>query len=174
MALLLGGFQYYDYWNNKTFELGAIGFGAGLFSKLPLSKTSNLYTNMHIAVIPFAGNSSRLGPDTSKFRDYDFGCGVEGKLECNLSIGKYATASMIFYYYIIHPYVGPKGNNLIGILKPRITFQLYKNLSLGFEYYVYYEDRYLLDYPNVHVNRTEEKLFLLLYLEDPQRKGHYN
>ncbi|HEV8512055.1 MAG TPA: DUF3943 domain-containing protein, partial [Cyclobacteriaceae bacterium] len=29
LAILAGGFQYYDYWDNKTFELGTIGFGGG-------------------------------------------------------------------------------------------------------------------------------------------------
>jgi len=35
-AMLLGAYQYYDYWDNKTFELGAIGFGGGLITKLPV------------------------------------------------------------------------------------------------------------------------------------------
>ena len=47
-SILVGGFQYYDYWDNKSFELGAIAFGGGVFSKLPVSKTSILYTNASI------------------------------------------------------------------------------------------------------------------------------
>jgi len=174
LAILIGGFQYYDYWNNVTFELGSIGFGGGLFSKLPIGKTSNLYTNVNLAIIPFAGNSKHFGLENLQVRDYDFGDGVEGKFESSVNLGKYVTASLIYYYFIIHTYVGTPGNNFMGILKPRITVQLYKNLSIGFEQYVYYDDRYLHDYPNIHLNRTEQKLFLLLYLEDPQRRGHYN
>ena len=173
-SMLFGGFQYSDYWDNKTFELGAIGFGGGVFSKLPIGKTSALYTNVHIAAIPFAGNSTRFGPDTSQFRDYNFGDGLEGKFESTLNLGKYATASLIYYYYFIHTYVGLPGNNFIGILKPRVTIRLFKGLSAGFEHYVYYNDRYLRDYPAIHLSRTEQKIFLLLYLEDKQRKGHYN
>jgi Domain of unknown function (DUF3943) len=173
-SVLFGVFQYSDYWDNKTFELGAIAFGGGVFSKLPLSKTSELYTNIHIGVIPFAGNSTRFGPDTSQFRDYNFGDGLEGKFETTLNLGKYATASMIFYYYIIRTYVGLPGDNFIGIVKPRITVRLYKGLSIGFEHYMYANDRYLKDYPAIHSVRTEQKIFLLLYLEDKQRRGHYN
>src|SRR6185295_6141292 len=110
-SVLFGLFQYSDYWDNKTFELGAIGFGGGVFSKLPISKTSDLYTNIHVAVIPFAGNSTHFGPDTSQFRDYNFGDGLEGKFETTLNLGKYATASMVFYYYMIHTYVGLPGDN---------------------------------------------------------------
>jgi hypothetical protein len=173
-SVLFGVFQYSDYWDNKTFELGAIGFGGGIFSKLPVSKTSDLYTNINLALIPFSGNSTHFGPDTTEFRDYNFGNGLEGKFESTLNLGKYASASMIFYYYMIHTYVGLPGNNFIGILKPRITVRLYKQLSIGFEHFVYYNDRYLRDYPAIHSVQTEQKVFLLLYLEDKQRRGHYN
>jgi hypothetical protein len=174
MPILAGGFQYYDYWDNKTFELGSIGFGGGTFSKLPISKTIELYTNVHLAFMPFGGNSTQVGPDTSQVRDYNFGGGFEGKLESTLNLGKYATASVIYNYFMIRTYVGPPGDNFIGILKPRITAQLYKDLSIGFEHYVYYNDRYLHDFPAIHSVRTEQKVFLQLFLEDSQRRGHYN
>ena len=173
-SILIGLFQHYDYWDNKTFELGSIAFGGGLFSKIPLSKTSEIYTNIHIAVIPFAGNSTHFGPDSSEFRDYNFGDGLEGKFESTVNIGKYASASFVYYYYIIRTFVGAKGNNYIGILKPRITIRLYKDLSIGFEHFVYYNDRYLRDLAAIHSARTEQKLFLSLYFEDKQRRGHYN
>jgi hypothetical protein len=173
-SMLLGVFQYYDYWDNKTFELGAIGFGGGVFSKLPIGKTSNLYTNVHVAAIPFAGNSTRFGPDTLQFRDYNFGDGLEAKFESTINIGKWATASFIYYYFFIHTYVGLPGNNFIGILKPRVTLKLYKGLSIGFEHYVYYNDRRLKNFLPIHSARTEQKIFLSLYLEDKQRRGHYN
>ena len=173
-SVLYGLFQYYEYWDNRTFELGTIAIGGGVFSKLPLSKTSDLYTNIHFAGIPFAGNSTQDGPDTTQVRDYSFGGGLEGKFETTLNLGKYATASVIFYYYMIHTYVGLPGDNFIGILKPRITLRIYKGLSFGFEHYTYFEDRYLTNYPANHMARTEQKIFLLLYLEDKQRRGHYN
>ena len=173
-SILLGIFQYYDYWDNKTFELGAIAFGGGVFSKLPLSKTSNLYTNIHLAVIPFAGNSTHFGPDTSQFRDYNYGDGLEGKFESTINVGKYASASLVYYYYFIKTYVGIPGNNFIGILKPRVTVHIFKGINIGMEHFVYYNDRYLKDYPAIHSVRTEQKLFLLIYLEDKQRRGHYN
>lgn len=174
MPILAGGFQYYDYWDNKTFELGSIGFGGGAFSKLPISKTTELYTNVHLAFMPFGGNSTQVGPDTSQVRDYNFGGGFEGKLESTLNLGKHATASLIYNYFMIRTYVGPPGDNFIGILKPRITAQIYKDLSIGFEHYVYYNDRYLRDFPAIHSVRTEQKIFLQLYLQDSQRRGHYN
>lgn len=171
---LVGGFQYYDYIDNKTFELGTIGFGGGVITKLPVSKTSNLYVSLHLALVPFAGSSTRFGPDTSQVRDYNFGGGLEGKYEATFNLSKYATTSLIYNIYWIRTYVGVNGNNFVHILKPRITVKLYKSLSIGYEYYVYLNDRYLSNLPAIHLNRTEQKIFLLIYLEDSQRRGQYN
>src|SRR5207253_9751424 len=94
VAMLIGGFQYYDYWDSKAFELMTIGFGGGVFTKLPLSKTSNLYTNIHIAAIPLGANSGKFGPDTSQFRDYSYDKGLEAKFESTLILGSHLTASL--------------------------------------------------------------------------------
>ncbi|MDB5134397.1 MAG: hypothetical protein JWP37_1000 [Mucilaginibacter sp.] len=174
LAVLYGAFQYYDYWDNKTFELGAIGFGGGLITKYPISKSINLYTNFHLSAIPLAGNSTRYGPDTSQVRDYTYNDGVEAKFETSLNFGKLISASVSYYYYILHTFVGPAGNNYVGILRPRINVQLYKNLSLGFEHFQYYDDRYLNNFSPIFSVRTEQKVYLTYFFEDPQRKGRYN
>lgn len=173
-SILFGVFQYYDYWDNPTFELAAVSFGGGVFSKLPLSKTSDLYTNVHFSIIPLAGNSNLSGPENIQVSDYSFGDGLEAKFESTINISKYATASLVYYYYFLHTYVGLPGNNFIGILKPRLTVRLFKGLSLGYEHFVYYNNRHLRDSPANHSVKTEDKIFLMIYLEDKQRRGHYN
>jgi len=174
LAILLGGFQYYDYWNNSTFELGAVGLGAGLFSKLSINKTSNLYTNIHLGIIPLAGNSTEIITDTATVRNYNFGGGLQGKFESTYNMGKYLNVSLIYYNYLIRTYNGYKGYNFVQIFKPRVTVLLRKALSVGFENYVYINDQNLQNYPSLHNVRTEQKIFMLLYFEDPQRKGRYN
>ena len=151
-SILFGIFQYYDYWNNLSFELGALAFGGGVFSKIPIGKSSVLYINAHLGVIPFAGNSRQVVTDTSQYRDYDFGDGLEAKLEATLNIGTYATASMIYYYYFMNTYVGVPGSNTISILKPRVTVRIYKRLSIGLEEYIYFNDRYQENNPANHSN----------------------
>ncbi|MDB4926237.1 DUF3943 domain-containing protein [Mucilaginibacter sp.] len=173
-SVLYGLFQYDDYWDNKTFELGALGIGGGVFTKYPISKTVNLYTNAHFALVPLAGNSTRFGPDTSQVRDYTYNNGLEAKFETTLNVGKAFSASFIYYYFFLHTYVGTPGNNNISILKPRITIQVAKNISLGFEHFIYYDDRYLKNIPGIYSVRTEQKIFVSWFLEDQQRKGRYN
>lgn len=174
MALLIGGYQYYDYWDNKKFELGTIGFGGGVISKWPLSKTSNLYTRIHLVIAPFGGNGIKVRSDTSLFRDYNFVGGLETKFETTLNLGKYATASLYYYYYMMRTYIGTSGTNNIHIIKPRITVRLYKQLSIGCEYYLYYTNLYQRNLPALHSVQTEQKIFLLFFLEDRQRRGYYN
>jgi hypothetical protein len=175
MPLLIGGFQYYDYWDNKTFELGTLGFGGGVVSMLPLSKTSNLYSSIHLAVVPFAGSSRRAGPDMSQVRDYNYGSGFEARFESTINLNKYATATMIYYFYAIwNSFDGPSGKNFIHIVRPRITVRLYKFLSIGVENYIYLNDRFERDLPPIHMVNTEQKIFLLIFLEDKQRRGYYN
>jgi hypothetical protein len=174
-AVLLGAFQYYDYWDSKTFELGTIGFGGGLFTKFPLSKKSFLYTSINLAIVPFAGSSTHIDvSDTIQYRDYNYGGGLEGKFESTVNLGKYATATLKYYFYWIRTYIGINGNNYVQIVKPRLTVRLFKNLSIGGEYSIYFNDRYLRDYPSIHTVRTEQKFFILLYLEDSQRRGQFN
>ena len=131
-TVLVGGFQHYDYWDNKIFELGSLGFGVGLIFRTPIAKHSNIFSAIHLAIVPLAGNSTRYGPDSSEYRDYNFGGGFEGKVEETFNLNQWATIGFNAYYYWIHTYVGIPGNSLVGILKPRITIQLYRNLSFGF------------------------------------------
>jgi len=174
MAFLIGGYQYYDYYDNSKFELGTIGFGGGVISKYPLSKASNLYTSIHLVLVPFGGNSTKFVIDTTQVRDYNFVGGLEAKFESTFNISKYATATLRYYFYWMRTYIGKNGNNFIHIVKPRITVSLYKNLSIGAEVQLYYNDLYQRGMPGIHSIQTEQKIFLLIFLEDKQRRGYYN
>ena len=160
MEMLIGGFQHYDYWDNTTFELGTIAFGGGMIARLPLGARATLSLDMHLGIVPLAGNSTRLGPDTSQFRDYNYGGGAEGKLETAFDFDGWVSVTLRGYGYWIHTYVGNAGDNVLGILKPGVTLRLAGNLRLGFEQLVYFSNRYPRDFPEVHNKRTEQKVFL--------------
>jgi hypothetical protein len=163
---LLGLFQYMDYFDNKTFELGSIGLGPGMISKLTMSKSAALYANLHVDIVPFGGLSRPSGPDTTQVRDYDFVGGAEAKLETTLNLGGWTGLTFIGYYWWFHTYVGDPGNSFIALVKPRIAFTLFNNVSIGFEHLIYYSDRYLSAFPSSHSVRTEQKIFLQIFLEE--------
>jgi Domain of unknown function (DUF3943) len=181
LSLLEGILLYYDYWDKPIFELSTIAIGGGVFSKLPLGKTSFLYTNVHLGIVPFAGASSEPISDTSQYRDFNFGYGGEAKLETSLIMGNIATVGVNYYYFIIHsinsvgvdePGIASLGTNFMGILEPRITFRIYKNLNIGGEYY-YYAQTHTDGYTTLTYH-SEQEIFLEFYFEDPQRRGHFN
>ncbi len=171
---VLGGiFQHFDYWNNNIFEVGAIGFGVGVISRKQFSSKNNLYTNFHVAAVPLAGNNTRFGPDSSSFRTYNYGGGMQIKLEETINFTSRLSIGFYGFFYWIKTYVGLPGNSLVTIMRPNISIRLFKNVSIGFEQHIYMNDRYLNGKPELHLKRTEQKLFLQLFHEDPKRNGKY-
>jgi hypothetical protein len=172
---LLGGlFQHYDYWRNNIFEVATLGFGGGLISRIPVAKHSNIFSTIHLAIVPMAGNNTEFGPDTSEFRHYNFGGGLQTKVEETFNLNQWATIGFTGFYYWIHTYNGLPGNSLVGILKPTVTVKLFKNLRIGIEHHIYHNDRYLTKTGNLHLTRTEQKFYLQWIFEDPNRKGLYH
>jgi hypothetical protein len=166
LEMLTGIFQYYDYYDNRAFELGTFGVGGAIITKLKLNNSDNLYTNVHIVFDPFGGNSRVSGPDTSQFRDYEFGGGAHTLIETTLNLGGWINFSISGYYYWFHTYSGTPGENYIALFNPSISLQLYEGFSAGIEQVMYYSDRFSKYYPSAHSVRTEQKLFFQLYLED--------
>jgi len=183
LALLEGGFLYYDYWDKPIFELSTIALGAGVFSKSPIGKNSFLYTNLHLGLVPFAGNSTEPISDTSQYRDFNFGYGWEAKVESSIILGNIATVGINYYYFMLRSIndvgidepagAASLGDNFVGILEPKITFRIYKNLSIGTEYYLY-SQTHTNDGYSISTYHTEQEIFLEFYFEDPQRRGHFN
>jgi len=165
LETLVGLFQHMDYFDNKTFELGTFSFGPGIIAKLPMSNNSSLFTNLHVSLVPFGALSGRFGPDTSQVRDFDYDCGAQITSESTYNIEGWVGLSFTAYYWWLHTIYGTAGNSYIGLIKPRITFKLFNNVSLGFEHLIYYSDRYPRDFPSVHSVRTEQKIFVQVYIE---------
>jgi hypothetical protein len=167
LEMLIGLFQHMDFFDNRTFELGSIAFGPSIISKLPLSKSTSLLTNLHVGFVPFGALSNRFGiSDTSQVRDYNYNGGAEAKIETAFNIGGWVSLAFIGYYWWFHTYVGTAGNSTILLIKPSIAFKLFNNVSLGFEHLIYYSDRYPRDFASVHSVRTEQKIFVQVFIEE--------
>jgi hypothetical protein len=164
--MLIGLTQGFEYWDNKAFELCTMSFGGAVITMVPLGKGTNLFIDFHVAVIPFAGNSTQVITDTSQGRDYNFSGGAQTKCDITLKVSDIFSATLLSYYYWISTYVGPSGNNYMGIIKPRFEFHLFSIVGIGFEDEIIYENLYLRDFPGVSKVYTQQRLFLTLYLAD--------
>ncbi len=171
---LSGVFQNYDFYDNPNYELTTLGFGYGLVSRyLPL-KNATWYSTLNLDLVPFGGNNTRFGPDTTQTRDFNFGGGAEAKLESTLNFGDKASFKLVANYYWFHTYVGEPGNNFIALIKPRVTVGIFDNLSVGIEQTIYSSVRESSDFSTINKISTEQKIFFMYYFEDSQRGGHYN
>jgi hypothetical protein len=175
--MLSGLFQHYDYWDNYSFELGTIGFGPGVITSYlfnAFGAENIIYTNLHAAIVPLAGKNKETGvePMATK-RDYHFGYGAEAKAEVTLNIGSLLALSFGGYYYYTHTFTGNLEDAFLGILKPRAYFRTFRNIHIGFEHTMQNDDSYGETFDRIHTRRTEQKFFVMLFLEDKQRKGKY-
>jgi hypothetical protein len=163
---LVGAFQHYNFWDSRVFEIGVLGFGAGVIAKWQLSKESNFQGAVHLGLVPLAASNS---PDIDIVeagvhgRNYDYSGGGEFKFEGTLNLGKIGQLTAIYYFYGLRTYVGPSGTKNISIFKPRAAVRISNNLSLGLEYLYYYKDTNFRDFPEVHMSSSEQKLYLMLY-----------
>jgi hypothetical protein len=59
-------------------------------------------------------------------------------------------------------------------LKPFVTLNLYKGLSIGFEHHLYFDTRILEKLDVLHIRTTEQKIFLQYFFQDQRRYGRYH
>lgn len=147
--------------------------GPGITSRINFGKTANLFSGLHFAAVPLAGNNTRSGPDNAEFRDYPFGGGFEGRIEERLNLTKWISLAFNGYYSWIYNYEGSPGKSRIGILKPSVTFRFLKNLGLGFEHHIYYDNHFIKNIPDLHLTTTEQKFYLQYFFSDNNRRWSY-
>ncbi len=159
---LIGFFQHYDYWRyNEVFELSSMGFGAGMMHKIPMGKKTLFQTNLHAAIVPLAGNNNPFLPDSTEGKAYNFGGGLQSKLEGFFDFNQRLFLGVKTYHYLITNYTGEAGNSLVGIIKPSIVLKVIDRFHIGFEHHIYHNDRYRPGgRDKFHISRTEQKVFM--------------
>ena len=163
--MLLGGFQFYDYWNTDSFELGTLGFGGGLISSMPLSKKTTWQNQFTLAAVPLgASNSKKIvqeGEQNPGFKNYTYSGGAEMRMESAINFG-WAEVGAIYYFYYLVTYVGEPGYNVIGILRPRVSVKIFKIMNVGYEYLLYTRHDYFKTGSDFRAQTGEQRIYLLL------------
>ena len=191
LDVLYGLFFGYDYWDNNEFELQTSSITGGIMTRWNLSDKDNLYTKLHIGIVPFGANSTVITPDTSQYRDYDFVFGIgQAQFESTLNLGNIISFTIADYLYLLHTLNAPEplnvakegeilsnnaqypanGENLTDIFRPNITVTITGNLRITFEQMVYYTLDTSPDFPTIHRKQTQQRIFLTYKIED-FRKG---
>ncbi|HKR03654.1 MAG TPA: DUF3943 domain-containing protein [Bacteroidia bacterium] len=172
--MLYGLFQHYNYWSNSTFELGMVTFGGGAATKIAMKKSA-FYNNVYVSAVPLAGNSARKAPsDSAIYRNYNYSGGLEVKIESSFDFRNILTLNLLGYYYRLYNYVGPKEDSHISLIKPGISFTLYKNIRAGFEHLLYINNLNHEKLRDLRLSSTEQKVFVLIYFENSRQLKKYD
>ena len=166
LEMLIGAFQHYNYWDSTIFKIGVLGFGGGIISKWQFSKNSNFQSAFHLGFIPLSASNSPhidIVEEGVHLRNYDYSGGAETKFEGTLNVGQIGQVTTIYYLYWLHTYVGPGGNKVISIFKPRIAIKLSNNLSIGYEYLYYHKNSYFRYFSDIKRSNSQQKIYLMLY-----------
>jgi Domain of unknown function (DUF3943) len=166
--MLIGGFQHYDYWNNKSFEVGTIALGGGVIWQLPISKIGIFQNELHLAGVPLGASNTRIVPNGDVnfgFQNYTYSGGVEMKYEAALNFPWVRFASE-YYLYWLHTYVGKPGDNFLRILRPRVSLKVYRDINLGYEFLLYSRTDYNPNAPDLRVRTQEQRLYVLFRFEN--------
>lgn len=156
-AHLFGLFHHYDYLSNQAYNIGAVSFGVGWISKYSTSKNSLLVSAIHFNAMPLGGSKS-IYVDTVE-RTYSFGSGLNTKLETslNFSWGSFYIGYNIYWYYT---FVGAIGNEIYGILRPKVTINITKNIGIGAQFMFAHKSAVYHDYANINARTTQSMLLL--------------
>ncbi len=163
-SILVGLFQHYDFFDNTTYKVGGISFGAGLLTLYKTLGNKSLATVIHLNVMPLGATNSEYSAFGEK--EYNFTAGVNMKFEGTFDLG-WGDALVNYNLYYMHTLVGAPSNEFVGLLRPRIRVKIYKGLGVGAEYVFYHREGYYKNYPDVFVRNNESKLFVYYNFENP-------
>jgi len=165
--MMTGLFQHYDYWNTDTFEIGTLGIGGSWLSRIQFDGDSDFQNEFHLAVVPLgASNQRKIVVDTTNpnFQNYTYAGGAQLKYQTSLTWHRFSFLAQ-YYLYWLHTYVGPSGNDLIGILRPRIAFRVYRGIGISYESFLYHRTSTNPNGGTIRNHTTEQRVYLLLGFE---------
>ena len=162
--LLVGIFQHYDYINTTIYEVGGTGVGLGLIYKFPATNGAEFFMRLHIGFLLMGGASSLYALDVSipgvyEHRNYNLGSGLMGKFESRLFVKRW-TVYIGYLIYWVNTFSGVPGDELTGLIKPKIFYRLSSNWAVGFEFLFYHRWGIYRDHPNVFKRNIENRIFV--------------
>lgn len=159
-VLVLGLFQDFDFYNNSIYKLGAQSAGPGIILKIPVTKKINFAANVHTNfIILSALNSIYRGEN----RDYDFLMGSKILTEGILDVGPFSL-QLEYKFYWMKSINGIDGKHTMGILNPKLLFNIYKGLGAGAEYLFYHRHSVYKNIETTNLNLTEHRFYVSYWL----------
>ena len=161
---LWGLFQHYDYMENNVYQLGSVSVGAGIGYRTPNGKSTQFIGLLHGAALLMGGANSEYAEIAGvkvldSVRNYNMGPGAIAKAHLILRTS-FGSISLDYSFWWIHTWDGMAGDELIGMLQPRIRVQLYRKWFVGLEYLLYHRLGVYDNLPDLNHRNNEQRLFI--------------
>jgi hypothetical protein len=161
---LWGIFNHFDYLENSVYQLGGTSIGPGIGYRTPHQKSVQFIGLLHGALLLMGGANSDYASEykvafLDSARTYNLGPGAHAKLETFLRF-PFGSLYLGYSFWWIHTWDGAPGDELIGMLSPKLRIRLYKKLFVGLEYLFYHRLGKYDDFPNRDYRNNEERLFI--------------
>lgn len=159
-VLVIGLFQDFDFYNNSIYKLGAQSAGPGIIMKIPVTGKINFAANVHTNFIVLSAlNSIYRGEN----RDYDFLMGSKILTEGILDVGPFSL-QLEYKFYWMKSINGIEGRHTMGILNPKLFFNIYKGFGAGAEYLFYHRHSVYKNIQTTNLNLTEHRFYVSYWL----------
>ncbi len=164
---LYGVFGYFDYIDNNAYQVGATGAGLGIGFRSKFKRDFHFIGTLNLGAIFMGGANSEYARDNDvdfldSARVYNMGPGALVKAE---TILRFSFGSLYIGYDLwwIHTWDGAPGDELIGMLAPKLRVRVYQNWFVGLEYLLYHRVGKYSDhkhYDDINYKSNEQRLFI--------------
>ena len=161
---LWGVFQHFDYLENNVYQIGGTSVGLGIGYRSSKEGSAGFVGFLHGAAILMGGVNSEYAENhkvsfLDSARTYNMGPGAHAKLETFLRF-PFGSLYLGYSFWWIHTWDGAPGDELVGMLSPKLRFKVYGRWFLGLEYLFYHTIGLYDDWPNTDVRNNEQRLFV--------------
>ena len=162
--------QEFQYMNNNAFEFGGQMFDASLHSRFSLSDDWTIRTQLDAIFMLLGAVNSEWAflandiPNRERFREYDFGPGVGGRLSANLSRKGRQVLSAFYWYQWIDTQNGSNLNgsdayHIVQLLGLRGILPIGSKFGIGADAYLFLRDSHFELFDNTHQRVPQLRLY---------------
>jgi hypothetical protein len=161
---LWGVFQHYDFLESNVYQIGATSVGLGIGYRDSGKGSVSFVGILHGAALLMGGVNSEYANNykvsfLDSARTYNMGPGAHAKMETFL---RFSFGSLYLGYSLwwIHTWDGAPGDEIVGMLSPKLRIRVYDRWYLGLEYLYYHKVGLYDDYDNTDTRNNEQRLFV--------------
>ena len=143
--------QEFQYMNNNAFEFGGQMFDASLHSRFRLSDDWSVRTQLDVIGALLSAVNSEWAflandiPNRERFREYDFGPGIGGRVGASLSRKGRPILSGFYWYQWIDTkngsnFNGSNASHSVQLIGARANVPLFSNFGIGADAYLFLRD----------------------------------